>query len=58
MAPKSLGVAIGDNIRELRKAHRLSQMQLAAKLDVSYQQVQKYEKGTGSISVERLAAVA
>lgn len=33
-------------------------MRLAAKLDVSYQQVQKYEKGVSSISVERLESIA
>jgi len=45
-------------IKELRKAKGFSQMQLAEMLGVSYQQVQKYEKGTTKISVERLEQIS
>ena len=49
---------IQDIIKGLRKAKGLSQMQLAEMLGVSYQQVQKYEKGNTKISVERLSQIA
>ena len=44
----------GKLIRDLRKAAGMSQMTLADKIGVSYQQVQKYEKGTTDVSVRRL----
>jgi transcriptional regulator with XRE-family HTH domain len=49
---------IGQLIREIRKSRRMSQMSLADYVGVSYQQVQKYEKGTSSISVDRLKQIA
>ncbi len=49
---------IGQLIREIRKSRRMSQMSLADHVGVSYQQVQKYEKGTSSISVDRLKQIA
>jgi len=54
MARKSINAIIGEKIRELRKEQGMSQMSLAALVRVSYQQIQKYEKASGSISVERL----
>lgn len=45
---------IGQLIREIRKSRQMSQMKLADLVGVSYQQIQKYEKGTSSISVDRL----
>ncbi len=49
---------IGQIIREARKARGLSQMKLSELVGVSYQQVQKYEKGSDNISVERLKQIA
>jgi transcriptional regulator with XRE-family HTH domain len=49
---------IGQVIREARKARDLTQMELSELIGVSYQQVQKYEKGSGNISVERLKQIA
>ena len=49
---------MGSLIREMRKGAGLSQMKLADKIGVSYQQVQKYEKGTSKLSVPRLMQVA
>lgn len=49
---------IGALIREMRKAAGMSQMRLAEKIGVSYQQVQKYEKGTSKLSVPRLLQIA
>ena len=58
MARKSINAIIGEKIRELRKEQGMSQMSLAALVGVSYQQIQKYEKASGSISVERLEQVS
>lgn len=55
---KETGKTIGEIIRDLRKAKGISQMKLAEMLDVSYQQIQKYEKGTSSISTDRLGQIA
>jgi len=49
---------IGDLIRIARKTAGLSQMGLAEKIGVSYQQVQKYEKGASEITIPRLAQIA
>ncbi|HTZ17677.1 MAG TPA: helix-turn-helix transcriptional regulator [Dissulfurispiraceae bacterium] len=58
MAKKSIDAVIGEKIRGLRKAGGLSQMKLADMVGVSYQQIQKYEKASGNISVERLEQIA
>ena len=49
---------IGLKIRELRKTYGLSQIQLAEKINLSFQQIQKYEKGITAISVFRLQQIA
>ncbi len=54
----SVDFAVSAKIRELRLAMGLSGMQFAAKIGVTHQQVQKYEKGTNRISAGRLAAIA
>ncbi|PIR39084.1 MAG: transcriptional regulator [Alphaproteobacteria bacterium CG11_big_fil_rev_8_21_14_0_20_39_49] len=49
---------IGMKIHELRISMGLSRQQLADKIGVTHQQLQKYEKGTNRISAGRLAAIA
>ncbi len=49
---------IGRLIRRFRLQKGLSQMGLAELIGVSYQQVQKYESGKSSISIERLIDIA
>lgn len=49
---------LGSLIRQMRKSAGMSQMKLADKLGVSYQQVQKYEKGASKLSVPRLLQIA
>lgn len=49
---------IGALIKQMRKAAGMSQMNLADKIGVSYQQVQKYEKGASQLSVPRLLQIA
>lgn len=50
--------AIGQKIHELRISLGLSRQQLAGKIGVTHQQLQKYEKGTNRISAGRLVAIA
>ena len=50
--------AVGERIHELRISMGLSRQQLALKIGVTHQQLQKYEKGTNRISAGRLAAIA
>lgn len=45
---------IGNLIRTARKTAGMSQMDLAEKIGVTYQQVQKYEYGKNEINVKRL----
>src|SRR5262245_36727643 len=49
---------IGRRMRQLRERAGLSQSAVGALLDVSYQQVQKYERGSNKISVEKLQRLA
>jgi transcriptional regulator with XRE-family HTH domain len=49
---------IGSLIASLRKAQGLSQTALGHALGVSFQQVQKYEKGRNRIGAGRLQAIA
>ena len=53
-----MAMDIGKLVRELRKSAGMTQMELADRLGVSYQQVQKYENGTSKFSVFRLRQVA
>ncbi len=50
--------AIGERIRQRRVELGLTQDQLAAKLGISYQQLQKYERGANRISASRLFELA
>lgn len=48
---------IGEKIKQYRLAANMSQMALAEKIGISYQQLQKYEKGIDNISVYRLKQI-
>lgn len=45
---------VGERVRELRETRNLSQRSLGELIGVTFQQVQKYEKGTNRITVARL----
>lgn len=49
---------IGQRIKLVRSNRRITQEDLAARLGISSQQLQKYENGTNRISVSRLVEVA
>ncbi len=49
---------LGLRIKELRQQQGLSQMALAQKIGVSFQQVQKYAQGKHQVSASRLQLIA
>lgn len=49
---------LGRNLRVARSASGKSQGDIAEHLDVTFQQVQKYENGTNRIPVDRLVSLA
>jgi transcriptional regulator with XRE-family HTH domain len=57
-APNRTDVEVGARILLRRKQLGLSQERLAEQLGVSFQQVQKYEKGVNRIGAGRLADIA
>jgi transcriptional regulator with XRE-family HTH domain len=56
--PSPVDVAVGRNVRIWRMARGMSQAQLASRLGVTFQQLQKYEVGLNRIGTGRLAKVA
>lgn len=51
-------IALGARIRARREALRITQAQLATAADVTFQQIQKYERGVNRVSASRLALIA
>ena len=49
---------IGLKIKQMRKRWGLSQIELAERIGISFQQIQKYEKGSTKISVMRLQQIS
>ena len=49
---------IGIRIKKIRKSFGLSQIELAERVGISFQQIQKYEKGITRISVFRLRQIS
>ncbi len=49
---------VGEAIRRRRTALGLKQDQIALALEISYQQIQKYEAGSNRVSAGRLAQIA
>ena|ERR1700728_1981141 len=49
---------VGKNIRIFRTARRMSQTELGKGVDVTFQQIQKYEKGTSRVGPGRLSQIA
>jgi transcriptional regulator with XRE-family HTH domain len=55
---KAADIAIGKRIRQRRIEQKVSQAGLSDQLGVSFQQVQKYEKGTNRVGAGRLVQIA
>jgi|ERR1051326_1614308 transcriptional regulator with XRE-family HTH domain len=56
--PSSIDIAVGGNVRIWRMAKGLSQAQLANRVGVTSQQIQKYEVGANRIGIGRLVKLA
>ena len=56
--PDPIDKHVGTRIRMRRQMISMSQEKLAKKLGITFQQVQKYEKGTNRVSASRLQALA
>jgi transcriptional regulator with XRE-family HTH domain len=56
--PNKLDVALGLRIRQRRKALSVSQTALADAIGLTFQQIQKYERGFNRVSFSRLVAIA
>jgi transcriptional regulator with XRE-family HTH domain len=54
----SMDKLVGENIKTARLAKGLSQSGLAEKLGITFQQVQKYEKGVNRVGAGRLFQIA
>lgn len=60
-APRETGkpdIEIGKKVRALRDAQNMSQASLGDHLGVSFQQIQKYEKGMNRVTAARLQKIA
>jgi transcriptional regulator with XRE-family HTH domain len=57
-SPDATDAAVGRRIRSQRLVLGLSQMELGHRLGITFQQVQKYEKGTNRVSAGRLQQIA
>lgn len=56
--PNAIDVHVGSRVRLRRNLLSISQERLADALSLTFQQVQKYEKGTNRISASRLHQIA
>ncbi len=55
---EAIDAVIGSRIRDERLARGMSRQQLAAQIDVTHQQLRKYEYGENRLSPARIVAVA
>jgi len=53
-APNPVDVHVGERIKLRRKVLRLSQQEMAKRLGLTFQQIQKYEKGLNRVGASRL----
>ena len=54
----AIDLAVGARIKNLRLRNKLSQTQLGKQVNVTFQQIQKYESGANRVSAGRLAQLA
>jgi len=55
---RPVDVLVGQNIRICRLQQRLSQTELGARIGLTFQQIQKYEKGANRCGAARLTQIA
>jgi transcriptional regulator with XRE-family HTH domain len=56
--PNPVDVHVGQRVREQRIVRGMSQEQLGTAIGLTFQQLQKYERGTNRISASKLYAIA
>lgn len=56
--PNSVDVHVGARVRSRRMAMGLTQDKLAKAVGITFQQIQKYEKGANRVGASRLQAIA
>ena len=56
--PEPIDILVGNNIRIHRLARKMSQTKLADAIGATFQQVQKYEKGTNRVGPSRLTKIS
>lgn len=56
--PDPVDIIVGRNVRQLRGRRRVSQLELGDALGLTFQQIQKYEKGTNRVSASKLHQIA
>lgn len=56
--PNPIDVLVGSRVRMRRLMLGLSQEKLGERLGITFQQVQKYEKGTNRVGASRLVAIS
>ncbi len=53
-----IDIAVGKRLRQIRLIRNISQTDLGERLGISFQQIQKYEKGANRISASKLWLLA
>lgn len=53
-----LDVVIGKNLKHIRRMNRFSQVEIASQLDLTFQQIQKYESGKNRLSASRMYQIS
>lgn len=56
--PHTVDVTVGNRVREMRIRKGLSQQALGDQVGISFQQIQKYERGTNRMGSSRLVQIA
>ncbi|RVC59816.1 XRE family transcriptional regulator, partial [Mesorhizobium sp. M4B.F.Ca.ET.088.02.2.1] len=56
--PNPIDIHVGSRIRLRRNMLGMSQEKLGENLGITFQQIQKYEKGTNRVGASRLQAIA
>ena len=57
-SPDPIDIHVGSQIKIRRKSIGMSQSALANRLDITFQKVQKYERGSNRVGASRLQAIA
>ena len=57
-SPDATDAGVGEKIRSQRLVRRLSQTDLGKKVGITFQQIQKYEKGVNRVGAGRLQRIA